>query len=81
MNDDEYPRWEFHGGNGKNRKWRSYIREHCELLEAAFELRVGRVAFTIDDWAYEVDLVNMSQTSLTTSAIRLVRRLTGPPAM
>jgi hypothetical protein len=41
MGDDEFPRWEFHGGNGRNRKWRPYIREHCELLEAAFELRVG----------------------------------------
>jgi hypothetical protein len=40
------------------------------------------VALTIDDWKYEVNLLNMTQTSLTseTKAVRLVRRLTGPPA-
>ena len=69
------------GVGRKKFTWQAYYREPCELLEAAFELRVGRVAFTIDDWAYEVDLANMSQISLTTAAIRTVRRLTGPPAM
>jgi hypothetical protein len=81
MGDDEFPRWEFRGGKGKNLTWRAYYREPCELLEAAFELHVGQVALTIDDWNYEVDLVNMTQRSLTTEAIRTVRRLTGPPAM
>ena len=81
MGDDEFPRWEFRGGKEKKLKWQSYYREPCELLEAAFELGVGQVALTIDDWKYEVDLVNMTQRSLTTAAIRTVRRLTGPPAM
>ena len=81
MGDDEFPRWEFLGGKEKKHKWQAYYREPCELLEAAFELGVGQVALTIDDWKYEVDLVNMTQKSLETSAIRTVRRLTGPPAM
>ena len=81
MGDDEFPRWEFRGGKEKKLKWQAYYREPCELLEAAFELGVGQVALTIDDWKYEVDLVNMTQRSLRTSAIRTVRRLTGPPAM
>jgi hypothetical protein len=82
MGDDEFPRWEFRSGKGKNLSCRAYYREPCELLEAAFELRVGQVALTIDDWKYEVNLLNMTQTSLTseTKAVRLVRRLTGPPA-
>jgi hypothetical protein len=81
MGDDEFPRWEFRGGKEKKLKWQAYYREPCELLEAAFELGIGQVVLTIDDWKYEVDLVNMTQRSLTTEAIRTVRRLTGPPAM
>ena len=82
MADDEYPRWEFRGGKGKNLSWRAYYREPCELLEAAFELRLGQVALTIDDWKYDINLVNMTQTSLTseTFTVRQIRRLTGPPA-
>ena len=80
MGDDEFPRWEFRGGKEKKLKWQAYYREPCELLEAAFELGIGQVVLTIDDWKYEVDLVNMTQRSLTTEAIRTVRRLTGPPA-
>ena len=82
MNENEFPKWEYLGGKGKKLTWRAYCREPCELLEAAFELGVGKVALTIDDeWNYEVDLVNMKQRSLATEAIRAVRRLTGPPAM
>jgi hypothetical protein len=82
MDENEFPKWEYLGGKGKNLSWRAYYREPCELLEAAFELRLGQVALTIDDWKYEVNLVNMTQTSLTseTKAVRQVRRLTGPPA-
>ena len=82
MDENEFPKWEYLGGKGKKLTWRAYCREPCELLEAAFELGVGKVALTIDDeWNYEVDLVNMKQRSLATEAIRAVRRLTGPPAM
>ena len=82
MNENEFPKWEYLGGKGKKLTWRAYCREPCELLEAAFELGVEKVALTIDDeWDYEVDLVNMKQRSLATEAIRAVRRLTGPPAM
>ena len=66
----------------KKFKWQAYNRELSELLEAAFELRLGQVALTIDDWKYEVNLLNMTQTSLTseTFSVRQIRRLTGPPA-
>ena len=82
MDENEFPQWEYLGGKGKKLTWRAYCRDPCELLEAAFELGLGKVALTIDDeWDYEVDLVNMKQRSLATEAIRAVRRLTGPPAM
>ena len=82
MDENEFPKWEYLGGKGKKLTWRAYCRDPCELLEAAFELGLGQVALTIDDWKYEVNLLNMTQTSLTseTKAVRLVRRLTGPPA-
>ena len=82
MDENEFPKWEYLGGKGKKLTWRAYCRDPCELLEAAFELGLGQVALTIDDWKYEVNLVNMTQTSLTseTKAVRQVRRLTGPPA-
>ena len=82
MDENEFPKWEYLGGKGKKLTWRAYSRDPCELLEAAFELGLGQVALTIDDWKYEVNLVNMTQTSLTseTKAVRQVRRLTGPPA-
>ena len=80
MGDDEFPRWEFRGGKEKRLKWRAFYREPCEMLEAAFELRAKKLTLTIDDWQYEVDLVNATQRSVATGMIRAIRRLTGPAA-
>jgi hypothetical protein len=80
MDGEEYPRWEFHGGKVKKLKWMAYYREPCEMLEAAFQLHYKTVTLTIDDWQYEIDLVNMKQRSVETDTCRDVRRLTGPPA-
>jgi hypothetical protein len=80
MGDDEFPRWEFRGGKGKKLKWMAFYREPCEMLEAAFELRAKKLTLTIDDWQYEVDLVNATQRSVATGTLRAIRRLTGPPA-
>ncbi len=79
MDEEEYPRWEFRGGKAKKLKWMAYYREPCEMLEAAFELRYKTLTLTIDDWHYEIDLVNLKQRSVQTGTCRDVRRLTGPP--
>ena len=80
MDEEEFPRWEFRGGKAKRLKWMAFYREPCEMLEAAFELRCKTLTLTIDEWQYEIDLVNLTQRSVETGTCRDVRRLTGPPA-
>ena len=79
MEEEEYPRWEFRGGKAKKLKWMAYYREPCEMLEAAFDLRYKTLTLKIDEWQYELDLVNLPQRSVETGPCRDVRRLTGPP--
>ena len=78
LGDDEFPRWEFRGGKPKKLKWMPFYREPCELLEAAFELHLEHVTISIDDWQYDINLVNKTQRSLATGTVRDVRRLTSP---
>ena len=78
LGDDEFPRWEFRGGKPKKLKWMPFWREPCELLEAAFELHLEHVTISIDDWQYDINLVNKTQTSLKHGTVREVRRLTSP---
>jgi len=78
LGDDEFPRWEFRGGKPKKLKWMPFWREPCELLEAAFELHLEHVTISIDDWQYDINLVNKTQRSLKHGTVREVRRLTSP---
>ena len=80
MEEEEYPRWEFVAGKDKRSKWTAYDREANRLLEEAFLMNQKRLFLEIDQWEYEIDLVNLTQLSRMTSTYRNVRRLTGPPS-
>ena len=80
MEEEEYPRWEFVAGKDKRSKWTAYDREANRLLEEAFLMKEKHLSLEIDQWEYEIDLVNLTQLSRTTGTYRNVRRLTGPPS-
>lgn len=75
---DEYPQWQFKSGQAK-KKWTTYDRDSNDRLEAAFVRGVRQMGLELDEWEYEIDFTNLTQTSTTTSSVRPIRRLSRPP--